>query len=124
VPPEGVVFAGKFIPGGATVTLQMYAVHTDPNLWEEPGKFKPEQWLKENSTEPLNVVVPLSRGMRVRIGRSLAETELRMVLSMLVYYFELLRVGNDEVMPITLVISRSRCGYLTVKVTERTTSSA
>jgi cytochrome P450 len=123
VPPEGAVLAGKFIPGGTIVTLQMYAVHTDPNLWEEPDKFMPERWLKENPTDALNEIIPFSRGVRACIGRNLAKAELRMTLSMLVYYFEFQRVGNDDMTPIAKVTSKPRCGRLTVKVTERATSS-
>jgi cytochrome P450 len=123
VPPEGAVLAGKFLPGGTIVYLQMYTVHTDPNLWEDPDKFMPERWLKENPTDALDETMPFSRGVRACIGRNLAEAELRMMLSMLVYYFEFQRVGNDDMTPITLVTSKPRCNRLTVKVTERATSS-
>jgi cytochrome P450 len=123
VPPEGAVLEGRFLPGGTIVHMQMYAVHTDPNLWEEPDKFMPERWLKENPTDPLNEIIPFSRGVRVCIGRNLAKAELRMTLSMLVYYFEFQRVGNDDMTPVALATSRPRCGRLTVKVTERATSS-
>jgi cytochrome P450 len=124
VPPEGAVLAGKFLPGGTIVHLQMYAVQTDPNLWEEPEKFKPERWLKENPTEPLSEVIPFSRGVRVCIGRNLAEAELRMVLSMLVYYFKFERVGNDDMTPVAMSTSRPRCERLNVKVIERTATSS
>jgi cytochrome P450 len=124
VPSKGAVFAGKFLPSGTIVRLQMYAVHTDPNLWEEPDKFKPERWLKENSTDALNEIMPFSRGVRACIGRNLAEAEIRMILSMLVYYFEFQRVGNDDMTPDALSTTKPRCGRLTVKVTERATSTA
>jgi cytochrome P450 len=123
VPPKGAVLAGKLLPGGTIVTLQMYAVHTDPNLWEEPDKFMPERWLKENPIDVFNRIIPFSRGVRACIGRNLAEAELRMVLSMMVYYFEFQRVGDDDMTPVVLSTSKPRCGRLTVKVTERTTSS-
>jgi cytochrome P450 len=123
VPPEGAVLAGKFIPGGTIVHMEMYAVHLDPNLWEEPDKFKPERWLKENLTDALDELMPFSRGVRACTGRNLAEAELRMVLSMIVYYFELQRVGNDDMTPTALTTTRPRCGRLNVKVTERATSS-
>jgi cytochrome P450 len=123
VPPEGAVLAGKFIPGGTTVRLQMYAVHTDPNLWEEPEKFMPERWLKENPTDALNEAIPFSHGVRACIGRNLAEAELRMTWSMLIYYFEFERVGNDDMTCDSLFLSKPRCGRLIVKVTERATSS-
>jgi cytochrome P450 len=119
IPEDGVEFCGQFLPGGTIVHLQMYAVHTDPNLWEEPDKFMPERWLKENPTEPLNEVIPFSRGVRSCIGRNLAEAELRMILSMLVYYFEFERVGNDDMTCICLFTSKPRCGRLNVKVRER-----
>jgi cytochrome P450 len=122
VPPEGAVLAGKFIPGGTIATLQMYAVHTDPNLWEEPDKFKPERWLKEKPTDALDETMPFSRGVRACLGRNLAEAELRMILSMLVYYFEFERVGNDDMTPVAIAATKPRCGRLTVKVTERATS--
>jgi cytochrome P450 len=123
VPPEGAVLAGKFIPGGTVVHIQMYAVHTDPNLWEEPDKFMPERWLKENPTDALNEIIPFSRGVRVCIGLNLANAEVRMVLAMLIYYFEFKRVGNDDMTCDLLFTSRPRCNRLTVKVTERAASS-
>jgi cytochrome P450 len=97
----------------------MYAVQTDPNLWEEPEKFKPERWLKENTTEPLSEVIPFSRGVHVCLGMNLAKAELRMVLSMLIYYFEFHRVGNDDMTSVSLFANRPRCGRLNVKVTKR-----
>jgi cytochrome P450 len=119
IPPEGAEFCGKYLPGGTMVTLQMYAVHTDPNLWEEPEKFKPERWLKENTTEPLNEVIPFSRGVHICLGMNLAKAELRMILAMLVYYFEFERVGNDDMTPVSLFVNTPRCHRLNVRVTER-----
>jgi cytochrome P450 len=119
VPPEGVEFCGKFLPGGTILNPQMYTVHTDPNLWEDPDSFKPERWLKENPTDQLNESFPFSRGVHACIGRNLAMSELRMLLSMLVYYFKFERVGNDDMSFNTISITTPRCHRLNVRLSER-----
>jgi cytochrome P450 len=119
VPSEGAQLGEYFIPGWCTVTLQMYSLHTDPNLWEDPDKFKPERWLKEHPTDALDEAIPFSRGVRVCIGRNLAMTEIRMLLAMLVYNFTFERVPGDDMTPFHFLSAEPAGQRLRVKVTER-----
>lgn len=46
VPPGGATLAGRFIPGGYTVSAQAYSMHRNPSVYADPLKFDPERWIK------------------------------------------------------------------------------
>ncbi|XP_035220743.1 cytochrome P450 2U1-like, partial [Stegodyphus dumicola] len=41
---------GLIIPKGAEIVANLWALHNDPNYWEEPEKFKPERFLADDNT--------------------------------------------------------------------------
>ena len=43
VAKEDVVIQGKHLPKGQVVNALAYAVHHDPDYWEDPETFKPER---------------------------------------------------------------------------------
>ena len=61
--------------------------------FHDPEKFVPERWLKdcpkEYEHDQRAVVQPFSRGPRACIGRNLAMNEIRTVLALIVWNFEL-----------------------------------
>jgi cytochrome P450 len=117
--PEGVNLGEHFIPGGCTISLQMYTIHRDPKLWENPDKFMPERWYKDPPTDALDEIFPFSRGVRVCLGRNLAMTEMRLLLAMLVYHFTFERVPIDNMEPLHMFLTRPTDRRLRVKVTKR-----
>ena len=38
VPPEGAQLAGSFLPGGVTVSTQVFSLHRDPTIFSEPDR--------------------------------------------------------------------------------------
>lgn len=38
VPPQGATFGGHWVPGGSTVTTQLWSLHRDPVAFPEPEK--------------------------------------------------------------------------------------
>ena len=45
---EDVEFRGYTIPKGTTVMSNLYAVHRDERIWDQPDVFKPSRFLNEN----------------------------------------------------------------------------
>ena len=68
---------GVTIPKGANLLIPMFLINRDPELWEEPTKFKPERF--ENGTgfftNAKNGYFPFGYGARTCIGNTLAQME-------------------------------------------------
>ncbi|KAH6925583.1 hypothetical protein HPB50_007606 [Hyalomma asiaticum] len=47
---EDVVIGDFFIAKGTVIIPNIWAVHNDPGLWEEPATFKPERFLREDGS--------------------------------------------------------------------------
>ncbi|KAH8595868.1 cytochrome P450 [Bisporella sp. PMI_857] len=92
VPPGGATIDGYFVPAGKTVAVSPWsATHSRLNF-HEPDMFMPERWLGEDekfSNDHLNASLPFGTGPRVCIGRNLAYMELRLILSHLLWNFDI-----------------------------------
>lgn len=44
VPPQGATIAGLQIPPGTIVSCQAYSMHRDPEIFPNPGVFRPDRW--------------------------------------------------------------------------------
>lgn len=73
---------GYFIPKGTAVILNIYQLHHNPRVWENPEKFDPDRFLPENSQSrnPYSYV-PFSAGPRNCIGFKFAQVEMKIVLT-------------------------------------------
>lgn len=82
---------GFRIPAGATVVPNLWAVMRDERRFPEPDAFKPERWLEADGslTSKRDGLVPFSIGKRECLGESLALAELFLILTALVWNFEL-----------------------------------
>jgi len=91
--PEGATLAGEFIPGGTLVRVNLWGLMRDEKNFTEPERFAPERWMDEEETGPkvLNraAFFPFSMGPHVCAGQQLAKMELRLVLAVLVWEFEM-----------------------------------
>ena len=47
------VYRGYFIPGGATVIQNVWAISRDPNVYPDPDVFNPDRFLKDGKINPL-----------------------------------------------------------------------
>ena len=45
---EDVEFRGYTIPKGTTVMSNLYAVHNDERIWDQPDVFKPSRFLDDD----------------------------------------------------------------------------
>ena len=82
---------GYSIPKGTTVLMNLWSLHHDPEIWNEPEAFRPERFLDEegNFVPPkADRFLPFSAGRRVCLGESLARLELFLVLARLLHSFK------------------------------------
>ena len=85
------------IPKGHWVTLLTRSPAVDPANFGDPGAFRPERWMDPAATggahEP-STHMPFGSGPRICPGRTLALTEMKMLLAMLYGAFDVERVGE------------------------------
>ena len=82
---EDDVIDGQTIPAGTKIFINLKAVHTNPKLWPEPEKFRPERFEEDFDMWNFNAFI---NGPRNCIGQHLALMEARIVLSLLMQRFK------------------------------------
>jgi cytochrome P450 len=81
---------GYEIPAGSEVLLSQYVVHRDPDLWDEPSRFRPERFAAGADDERARYsYFPFGGGRRICIGRQFALMEAQIVLSRAVERYRL-----------------------------------
>ncbi|KAE9983506.1 hypothetical protein EG328_009846 [Venturia inaequalis] len=92
VEPEGTTISGYKVPGGINVGIPQPSAYISPTNFSEPRSFIPERWIETSNPKYANdkraVFKPFSIGARNCVGQNLANTELRLILSRLIYNFE------------------------------------
>lgn len=89
-PQNDVVLSSRYlIPAGQTVMIMLPALHRDPNVWREPGRFDPDRFAPgELEKIPEYAWMPFGHGERACIGRPFALQEATLVLTMLLQRFD------------------------------------
>ncbi len=90
------------IPKDRMFAIYIYGLHHSKKYWNEPEKFKPERFEKENMKEkPSFAYMPFGGGPRLCIGNNFAMMEMQMVILELLkrYNFELAKNQIIEAMP-------------------------
>nr|UAK14963.1 cytochrome P450 81D38 [Iberis amara] len=82
------------MPRGTTLLVNAWAIHRDPNMWDDPDRFIPERFEKEEEAQKL---MAFGLGRRACPGSSLAQRIVGLALGSLIQCFEWERVGNEEV---------------------------
>ena len=94
VPHKAVVDAtlqGYHIPKGTTVLVNLWSLHHDPDVWDDPNDFRPQRLVDNdgNFVSPkADLFLPFSDGRRGCLGESLAQIELFLVLARLLHSFK------------------------------------
>lgn len=92
VPPGGATVNGEFLPEGVSVSIPIYAASNSPTNWIRPDEFIPERWLGENPEfdgDKRDASQPFQLGPRACIGRNLAYAEIKLIISRLVWQFDI-----------------------------------
>ena len=87
VSKEDTEIAGTFIPKGTKTTVDIYHMHHNPIVWNDPETFRPERFAAGDEAEAHAGSglswVPFSNGQRQCIGMNFSLAEQRVFLSML-----------------------------------------
>ncbi|KAF2298998.1 hypothetical protein GH714_029629 [Hevea brasiliensis] len=98
-PSQSCTVGGYTIPKGTAVFLNVYAIHRDPNLWDNPLEFRPDRYLNKQTTKfdysGNNIqFLPFGSGRRICAGLPVAEKMLMYQLASLLHAFEW-KLPND-----------------------------
>lgn len=88
---------GFALPKGATIFFSPFLTHRLPELYEEPGHFKPGRWATLSRT-PYEYL-PFAAGTHRCIGAEFALLEIKVVLAMLLQRYRLAVVPNARIEP-------------------------
>ncbi|WP_226482246.1 cytochrome P450 [Natrinema amylolyticum] len=106
-PLEATMLGGYRVPAGTTLQLSTYGIHRDDRWWADPGAFRPERWLadeSENGNEdggrtiasdtdrPEYAYFPFGGGPRHCLGMRFAMMELKLALATIARGVEFERV--------------------------------
>ncbi|CAO2819774.1 unnamed protein product [Amaranthus hypochondriacus] len=93
-PSKASTIGGYSISKGASIFLNIYTIHRDPQLWEDPLLFKPERFLNGSSAGEIDYLgnhfqfLPFGSGRRICAGIPLAERMSILVLASLLHGFQ------------------------------------
>ncbi|XP_004505637.1 cytochrome P450 81Q32-like [Cicer arietinum] len=90
---------GFDIPRGTMLLVNLWTLHRDPNLWEDPTKFVPERF-EEGELGNFNDIynmLPFGIGRRSCPGDVLAKRVMGHAIGSLIQCFEWERIGAEEI---------------------------
>ncbi|KAF6152553.1 hypothetical protein GIB67_013000 [Kingdonia uniflora] len=92
VPSSSCTVGGYHIPKGAHVFVNVWAMHRDPEAWENPLEFRPERFLNDGGKSDYRgnnfSYLPFGSGRRSCAGIPLAERMLMCTLASFLHSFE------------------------------------
>ncbi|PKS06131.1 hypothetical protein jhhlp_007448 [Lomentospora prolificans] len=96
-PPEGIMIGETFIPGGTTIVLPVYAIQRDAQNYEYPDEFIPERWYsRPELIKRREAFLTWNVGMNGCIGRALAISEMKTLVTFWIQNFESVRFAPGE----------------------------
>ncbi|KAL6110779.1 cyp2u1 [Pungitius sinensis] len=85
---ETTEFRGYTIPKGTVIVPNLWSVHRDPTVWDEPDRFNPARFLnEEGQLLRKEYFIPFGIGRRVCMGEQLAKMELFLTVTSLLQAF-------------------------------------
>ncbi|CAG2112543.1 unnamed protein product, partial [Medioppia subpectinata] len=75
--PEDAYILGHFIPKNTRIMANIWAVHYDPKVWDNPDQFNPNRFLTPDGKHLIKTeaLIPFSYGKRNCVGETLARVE-------------------------------------------------
>ncbi|KAL2319827.1 hypothetical protein Fmac_028796 [Flemingia macrophylla] len=85
---------GYYIPKGATLLVNIWAIGRDPKEWVDPLEFRPERFLPGGEKADVDVkgnnfeVIPFGAGRRICVGVSLGVKVVQLIVATLAHAFD------------------------------------
>ena len=92
---EDCTIGGHDIPRETMLLVNAWAIHRDPNIWDDATSFKPERF--ESGESNVNKLMPFGLGRRACPGAGLAQRTVGLTLGSLIQCFEWERISKEEV---------------------------
>lgn len=92
--PAGAEIAGRHVRAGTVVAVPPYSVHRHKSVFKEPETYNPSRWLDfdpefpEQRQDLRSYNIVFSQGSRACIGRHIAVVELLVVVSTLLFHYD------------------------------------
>ncbi|XP_047311805.1 cytochrome P450 81Q32-like [Impatiens glandulifera] len=100
MPSEDCKIAGFDVPRGTVLLINAWAIHRDPNVWEEAELFKPERF-EVKEAEGGHKLIPFGMGRRACPGIGLAQRVLGFTLGSLIQSFQWERLSENELVDLS-----------------------
>lgn len=86
--PDGYDLNGLHLAKGEGVEIVVYALHNDPQYYDEPDKFRPERFLPENAATLVPYTfIPFGDGPRNCVGLRFAYQEMKLCLAQVLLHY-------------------------------------
>ncbi|XP_071822488.1 cytochrome P450 3A13-like isoform X1 [Apostichopus japonicus] len=96
-----IIIKDLLIPEGFQVYVPVYAIHHDPEIWDNPEEFRPERFNKENRSKIHPVSwLPFGDGPRACLGVRLAMMEIKFAVVRLLQEFKIETCPETEIPPV------------------------
>ncbi|XP_020219820.1 xanthotoxin 5-hydroxylase CYP82C4 [Cajanus cajan] len=83
--------AGYHVPAGTRLVVNLWKIHRDPRVWQEPSAFRPERFLTRDAIDIRGQnfeLIPFGSGRRSCPGMSFALQVLHLTLARLLHAFD------------------------------------
>ena len=116
---------GYHVPAGTTAIVNMWAIMTDPQVWEDPLTFNPDRFLSPNSSTDFSVfgsdlrIAPFGSGRRSCPGKTLGMTTVNFWVATLLQQFQFESSDQDVDLSERLKLSCEMANPLMVKLQSR-----
>lgn len=94
---ERCVVGGFDVPAGTMVLVNAWAIHRDPQWWEDPERFSPERFEGWGEEGGCGRLLPFGMGRRGCPGAGLGNRVVWLALASVLREFDWERVGDGEV---------------------------
>jgi cytochrome P450 len=119
---KGAVVDGYRVPAGTNLVVGIYALHRDPELWDDPYRFDPDRFSPERSQGRNRwQFLPFGGGPRSCIGDHFAMLEAVLGLASVVRSAEI--VSLDDEFPLALPFTMTAGGPIRARVRARVPSA-
>ena len=125
-PGKNLTINGKdyYCFNGSAVLHATEVIHTDPENFKDPMVFKPERFLSKSNSPDENTrhpfaFIPFSAGARSCIGQKFAMMEMKIILSLLLFNFEMVPSMETEKVKVAADIVSAPYPKLDVQIKAR-----